>query len=107
MPSVDRLHDVRLVRPQRDPAAVPRQQVGEGGSPRTGAYHGGAHHPGGVFLPNRGSSPRLRRAMFDRWVQKTNAATTALTTNSGERTPSRHPMITGRTTAALNEPRET
>ena len=40
-------------------------------------------------LPNRCSSPRRSRPMFARCVQKTNSAITTLTTNSGERGPTR------------------
>ena len=40
-------------------------------------------------LPNRCSSPLRSRAMFARCVQKTNAATSTLITNSGDRTPTR------------------
>ena len=43
VPGVDRVHHVRLARPEQRPMSVPSQEVREGGPPRPGTHDGAAH----------------------------------------------------------------
>src|ERR1043166_5593303 len=128
---VDRARDVGLERPQYRVEAVAGEQIGESGSPRTGADDPATHQANLAAirtastitrliasvavgrlaavpaLPNRCSSPLRNRTMFARCVQKTNSATTRLIANSGERTPTVTPSRIGRTVALVSEPSET
>src|SRR6185312_6666564 len=92
------LRDVRLIRPQPHLVGIPRQPIGERGTPCTGAQHSAlhrdapvtlrssrcAHHvvrggcwptPSLLALLKRCSSPRRSRPMLARCVKNTNSAT--------------------------------
>src|SRR4029079_14167125 len=112
---IDRLRNVRLVRPDDRGVAVRREQVGKRGSPSARPDYRAAQQAclaeistantmtiaiasvaAGRFaavavpvpcFPNRCSSPLRSRTMFARWVQKTNNAMTTLTMKIGERRP--------------------
>ena len=82
--------DVGFERPERDVVPVAREHVGERRAPRArpDAPRSASSRDRPRTrprLPKRCSSPRRSRPMFARCVQKTNAAMTTLTMNSGER----------------------
>src|SRR5688500_11878128 len=105
--AVDRFDDVGLARPEPHVVAVSREHVRQRRPPRSAADDRAARHVVAFLRPKRCSSPRRKRPMFARCVQKTKSAMITLTVKSGARTPSRIAIPIGSTTAAASDASET